>query len=76
LPDTLKAPIEQGKSYGHINISLSGDLIAQRALVALQSAAATNSGWGGVGNYIGHSVGGLFKGKNKPKANNEAKASQ
>ncbi len=36
LPDTISAPASLGQEFGSVNISLGGELLAQRPLVALQ----------------------------------------
>jgi serine-type D-Ala-D-Ala carboxypeptidase (penicillin-binding protein 5/6) len=42
LTEDLTAPITKGKSYGTVTISLAGETIATRPLVALKDVAAGN----------------------------------
>ncbi|TPW13046.1 MAG: hypothetical protein FD130_1645, partial [Halothiobacillaceae bacterium] len=39
LPDVLLAPAAQGQTMGSVKVSLQGQLIAERPLIALQSVA-------------------------------------
>lgn len=40
LPETLDAPISEGQSYGTVNVSLEGELLLEKPLVALETIEA------------------------------------